>query len=88
MSTPAEQKVKLRQKKSITVNLVIASLIIGFSIISTFVEFEALSSKLIMASLIIAASFVCCFLLIRWFKSLDEYEYQLNAKAALILLLD
>ena len=84
--TPAEQRSKQRQTKAIVVNVIIATLIIGFSLISTFFEFKDLSAKIIVGSGIIAASLLCFFLLVRWMKSLDEYEFELNSRACLIAL--
>ncbi len=86
MTTPAEQKAKHREKKSILINILIASIIIGFSLVSTFFEFESLSSQLVMAALIVAATIIAFILIVRWLKSIDEYEYQINAKACLIAL--
>jgi len=79
-----EQKEKQRQTKSIAINLVIATIIILFALVSTFFEFEDLASKIVLASGIVAASLLCMFLLVRWIKSLDEFEYTINARACLV----
>ncbi|MBT8142437.1 MAG: hypothetical protein HKN88_02775 [Gammaproteobacteria bacterium] len=84
MTSPAEQKEKQRQTKSLVVNLVIATVIIVFAFAATFFEFEALSAKVVFAAGIIAASLLCFILLVRWIRSLDEFEYNLNARACLV----
>ena len=86
MNTPAEQKATHRETKSILTSILIASIIIGFSLISTFFEFKTFSSKIVMATLIIAATLLAFFLLVRWLKNLDEYEIQINAHACMIAL--
>lgn len=86
MTTPAEQKAKQRQTKSILVNILIASIIIGFSLISTIFEFDSLSSQLVMAALIVAATLIAFILIVRWLKNIDEYERQVNAHACMIAL--
>jgi len=84
--TPAEQKEKQRQTKSTFVNLFLASIMICFSLISTLVEFETFTSQIVMAGFIIAATILSLILLVRWIKSLDEYEFNLNARACLVAL--
>lgn len=82
--SPSEQKTQQRQTRSIVINIVIAALMIAFAMIATFFDFESLASKVVMASAILATSLLCLFLLVRWLKSLDEFESALNAKACLV----
>lgn len=82
--SPAELKTKQKEAKSILVNLLLASMMIGFALISTFFEFETMSAKIVMATVIIAATLLGVFLLVRWLKSLDEYERGINARACMI----
>ena len=86
MTTPAEQKEKTRETKSILVNILLASMMIGLSLISSFFEFDTLASKIVMAAVIIAATLLGIFLLVRWLKSIDEYERSINARASMIAL--
>jgi len=86
MPTPAEQKSKTRDAKSIAINLLVALIIIIFSLISTFFDFETFASKLVMAGLIIAATLLALFLIIKWLKSLDEFEKQINNHACMVAL--
>lgn len=86
MSTPAEQKERTRETKSIFVNILLASIMIGFALITTLFDFESLTSQVSMAVLIIVSTLIVGFLLVRWLKSLDEYESQVNAQASMIAL--
>lgn len=79
-----EKKEKQRQVKSVMINLIIASLIMFFAFITTFFDFDTLSSKLVIASAIIVAAFFCGIMLVRYLKSMDEFEYTLNARACLV----
>jgi len=86
MTTQAEQKSQHRERKSIFINLLIATVIIGFSLVSTFFEFNNLKAKYLMATLIVAATVIAAFFIINWLKSLDEFEAQMNAKASMTAL--
>ena len=86
MKTPAELKAQHKEKKSLIENIILASLMISFALISNFFEFETLSSRIVMAAAIITASLLGLFLLVRWLKSLDEYESGVNARASMIAL--
>ena len=86
MTTPAEQKSKKRQSQSILVNIFIATMMISFAFSSTFFEFETLKSKVIMAVYILTATIITAYFLIKWLKSLDEYEKQINAHACMVAL--
>ena len=86
IKSPAELKAKARETKSIFVNLLLASMMIGLALVSTFFEFESFSSKIVLASVIIVATLLGAVLLVRWLKSLDEYEKGINAEASMFAL--
>ncbi len=86
IKSPAEKKAKQRETKSLLISLFLASMIVIFALISTFIEFESSSSKTIMATAIIISTAIGIFLLTRWIKSLDEYEVVINARASMIAL--
>ena len=80
----AELKVQKKQSKSILVSLLIAFLIIALAVITTFFEFETYASKIVIAAIIVSTSILCSILLVRWLKSIDEFESTVNARACLI----
>ena len=86
IKSPAEKKAKQRETKSLLISLFLASMIVIFALISTFIDFESSSSKTIMATAIIISTAIGIFLLTRWIKSLDEYEVVINARASMIAL--
>ena len=81
-----EIKEKRRHTKSLVINFIIASLMIGFALITTFFEFEALTAKLVIAFAIVAASLFCGIMLARYLKCLDEFEKRINADACSVAL--
>jgi len=84
--TPAEQKAKSRQTKSIALSLIVATVIVVTSFVVTFVDYETFAARVVIAGVIIAVTLFCFIGLIRWFKSIDEYEFNVNAKASQIAL--
>lgn len=77
--SPAELKAKKKEIKSLFTQLIIA-----FALISTSFDFETLMAKVIFATVIIITTLVCTFMLIRWVKDTDEYEFNINAKACFV----
>jgi len=82
----AEKKVASKQNQAIKINLFIAALIIGLSLVSTLFEFNSLKAKYAIGSVISIATIICFFLIVHWMKSLDEFEFNLNSRAANIAL--
>jgi len=84
MTTLAEQKAHDKETKSILINVFIATMIISFALASALFDFENYKSKIIMAFYILIATILTALFLIKWLKSLDEYEKQINSQASMV----